>query len=117
MKNQFEFKPFDQVLVRDSEQGIWKAGIFSHYEKESNMPYICIGSFYAQCIPYNEETAHLIGTSKPYIEPEPVEWHVHSRNDLKTYDFTTKEFEQFLTNIVKNNKGFADFRVKYTPNN
>lgn len=65
-QNQFEFKPFDQVLVRDTEQGNWKVGIYSHYEKESAMPYVCIGSFYAQCIPYNENTAHLVGTNKPY---------------------------------------------------
>ena len=115
MKNQFEFKPFDQVLVRDSEQGIWKAGIFSHYEKESNMPYICIGSFYTQCIPYNEETAHLIGTNKPYKEPEPIAWYVVSRDGLEKYNFTTKEFEQFLTNIVVKNKDVTDFRIRYIP--
>ena len=37
MKNQFEFKPFDQVLVRDDDQSIWKAGIYSHFENNHNV--------------------------------------------------------------------------------
>lgn len=58
-----EFKPFDKVLVRDSNDHEWKAGIFSHYSEGVNYPFICIGCGYGYCIPYNEETKHLLGTA------------------------------------------------------
>lgn len=58
-----EFKPFDKVLVRDSNDHEWKAGIFSHYSEGVNYPFICIGCGYGYCIPYNEETKHLLGTT------------------------------------------------------
>lgn len=58
-----EFKPFDKVLVRDSNDHEWKAGIFSHYGEGLNYPFICVGCGYGYCIPYNEETAHLLGTT------------------------------------------------------
>lgn len=114
MENQFQFKPFDQVLVRDTVQDTWKVNIFSHYDEKSNT-YVCVGSYYIHCIPYNEETKYLLGTIKPYKKPEPIEWYVDSRDGLEKYDFTTKEFEQFLTNVVVNNKDVTDFRVRYVP--
>lgn len=58
-----EFKPFDKVLVRDSNDHEWKAGIFSHYGEGLNYPFICVGCGYGYCIPYNEETKHLLGTT------------------------------------------------------
>lgn len=69
------FKPFDKVLVRDNNDEQWRASFFSHYEPDENMPFqvpfITGGHAYFQCIPYNEETAHLVGTTgmppKKYI--------------------------------------------------
>ena len=63
-----EFKPFDKVLVRDNEE-IWKAAFFSHYVKNRIYRYLTTGNIsYEECIPYNEETKHLLGTDKPYIK-------------------------------------------------
>lgn len=58
-----EFKAFDKVLVRDSNDYKWKAGFFSHYSEGLNYPFICVGGGYGQCIPYNEDTKHLLGTT------------------------------------------------------
>lgn len=58
-----EFKAFDKVLVRDSNDYKWKAGFFSHYSEGLNYPFICVGGSYGQCIPYNEDTKHLLGTT------------------------------------------------------
>ena len=109
-----QFKPFDQVLVRDCEQHAWKAGIYSHYDKESHT-YVCAGSYYIQCIPYNENTAHLIGTSKPYKEPEPKVWQIMSTgyNDI----MTSEELSNFIKTAVINNKDITDFRIRYIDNN
>lgn len=50
-------KVFDKVLVRDSNEGMWSASIFSHIWVNK---YICIGVWYNQCIPY-EGNEHLLG--------------------------------------------------------
>lgn len=31
-----QFKPFDQVLVRDSNQGQWRASVYSHLTDNNN---------------------------------------------------------------------------------
>ena len=56
-------KPFDKVLVRDYCDEEWLAEIFSRHFKDSEYPYtdICLNS-YKRCIPYNDETKHLVGT-------------------------------------------------------
>ena len=58
-------KPFDKVLVRDYCDDEWLAGIFSKYFKDSKYPYtdICLNS-YKRCIPYNNDTKHLVNTTK-----------------------------------------------------
>lgn len=58
-------KPFDKVLVRDSDNCYWKAGIYSHYNGNcAEYEYVCVGNLYRQCIPYNDDTKHLVGTNK-----------------------------------------------------
>lgn len=58
-------KPFDKVLVRDYCTDEWLAQIFTRYFKYRKYPYvdICLNS-YTYCIPYNEETKHLVGTTE-----------------------------------------------------
>ena len=61
----FEFKPFDKVLVRDSIGETWIADIFSNYRKDLDYFYTTLGGSTCKCcIPYNEQTAHLLGTTK-----------------------------------------------------
>ena len=62
-------QPFDRILVRFSGNLNWQIGLFGYkYEKliYSN------GTVYYQCVPYNEETKHLIGTSNDC--PEYYKW-------------------------------------------
>ena len=65
------FKPFDKVLSRDSSHELWIAKIYSHFDKGQKYPFYTTSGIYKQCIPYNEETAHLVGTTdmppKKYI--------------------------------------------------
>ena len=57
-------KPFDRVLVRDKDNENWNCGLFSHKEDASyTYHYRCIGTPYIYCIPYNEDTKHLVGTA------------------------------------------------------
>ena len=55
-------KPFDKVLVKVTNPK-WKAALFSHYDNDYMNPYVCIGNAYKYCIPYNDETKHLVGTT------------------------------------------------------
>lgn len=60
-KQEYEFKPFDKVLVKDhDEDSEWRCDLFSR--KNEDGLYICVGSIYEQCIPY-EGNEHLLGTT------------------------------------------------------
>ena len=56
-------QPFDKVLVRDINNDTWGCSLFSHIIKRESFPYRCVGSSYTYCVPYNEDTKHLIGTT------------------------------------------------------
>lgn len=54
-------KPFNKVVVRCGKADKWSIDFFSY--KVSN-GYICTGdAWFGYCLPYNEETAHLLGTT------------------------------------------------------
>lgn len=56
-------KPFDKVITRVDVNAIWTANIFSHVDQYGEYVTIgCVGG-YPYCLPYNEETAKLIGTT------------------------------------------------------
>ena len=59
-------QPFDKVLARDTDYSNWRCGLFSHYNKDDGIQYPCItiGGAFSICIPYNEDTKHLVGTTK-----------------------------------------------------
>lgn len=61
LKPKVELKPFDKVLVRDFGSQAWQVSLFGY--KDSDFYYCCNGCGWNQCIPYNEETAHLLGTT------------------------------------------------------
>ena len=55
-------KPFSMILARFSETGIWYCDFFSFIEKDGvNLIKGC-AAYYRHCIPYNDETKHLVGT-------------------------------------------------------
>lgn len=53
-------QPFDKVLVRDSDNSFWKCNFLSQM---FNHTAYCVGSYWDQMIPYNDETKHLLGTT------------------------------------------------------
>lgn len=63
LKPKCEFKPFDKVLSRRCSEDYWVLNFYSHKSHKTDY-HICIdGSSNLYCIPYNEETAHLLGTT------------------------------------------------------
>lgn len=69
-----QFKPFDKVVVRDDYDDKWTVNFFSYklfsddgYGNIQTL-YYCVDASYCQILPYNEETAKLIGTTDNYEE-------------------------------------------------
>ena len=65
-----EFQPFDKVLVRDYDYQIWTPTFFGFFcqDEGERYPYDTTHGAYRCCIPYNEKTKHLLGTTEPYTE-------------------------------------------------
>ena len=65
LKPNVELKPFDNVLVRDGKDEIWEPAFFFRNRPELNVyKYQTVGGeSRVYCIPFNEETSKLIGTS------------------------------------------------------
>ena len=63
LKKKWTPNPFDRVITRNADDDIWTANIFSHMDSHGEYVTIgCVGG-YTYCIPYNEVTAKLIGTT------------------------------------------------------
>ena len=56
-----ELKPFDKVLVRDSESDEWRANLFGYISEDGY--YCCVFASWVYCIPYAGND-HLLGTTK-----------------------------------------------------
>lgn len=58
-------KAFNKVLIRDNCAQNWRCDFFSHIiDGERVFKYIAIASANRYCIPYNDETKHLVGTTE-----------------------------------------------------
>ena len=56
-------QPFDKVLVRDNNDNKWECSLFSRIINHESFPFKCVSSAFRYCIPYNEDTKHLVGTT------------------------------------------------------
>ena len=54
--------PFDRVLARNHGSHRWTCDLFSDIIDGNECMYHCIGSYYRYCIPYNDDTKHLVDT-------------------------------------------------------
>lgn len=58
-----EFKVFEKVLVRESKTDEWTPNFFFKIHRDDERYVMVCGDMYNYCIPYNEETSHLLGTT------------------------------------------------------
>ena len=54
--------PFDKVLVRDSDGCRWRCAFYSHTRGNKEYKYMTMHLGYKRCIPYNNDTEHLLDT-------------------------------------------------------
>lgn len=57
-------QPFDKVLVRDNNDNKWECSLFSRIINHESFPFKCVSSAFRYCIPYNDDTKHLMGTKE-----------------------------------------------------
>ena len=55
-------QPYDKVLVRYTDAKPWKCAFYSY--RTAIYKYTTSDSAYIYCIPYNDETKHLVGTNE-----------------------------------------------------
>ena len=56
-------KPFDRILARNHNDETWSCRVFSHIVEGGVYKFATITNSCKQCIPYNDETKHLVGTT------------------------------------------------------
>ena len=54
MNNDFTFKPYEKVLVRESKKSVWIATLYSNYVKRNKMfKHRCVDCYvHLYCIPF-----------------------------------------------------------------
>ena len=60
-------QPYMKVLVRDTNDSQWRCAFYSHKRETEDSPYkyVATSSFGSVCcIPYNDDTKHLVGTAE-----------------------------------------------------
>ena len=60
-------QPYMKVLVRDAPVKCWRCSFFSHKNvntESSQYKYATPDNSYVYCIPYNDDTKHLVGTKE-----------------------------------------------------
>lgn len=61
-----ELKPFDKVLVRDRDDERWEIEFFGYYDEDEQNYVVLAGIRWNYCIPYNDSTKHLLGTTEEW---------------------------------------------------
>ena len=56
-------KTFDRVLTRHFDDERWEINFYSYTNPNWIWPYTCMDKSYKYCIPYNDDTKHLVGTT------------------------------------------------------
>lgn len=54
-------RPFDRVLIRANNKTVWEPDFFGYIDGNWIM---CVAAGSAKCVPYNDDTKHLVGTSE-----------------------------------------------------
>ena len=64
IKKEYQFKPFDRVLVRDEIEETWEINFLSHKAFKYD-GYQCLDRCYLYCVPYNGNEELLGTTNSP----------------------------------------------------
>lgn len=68
IRKEYNLKPFQKVLCRDHVKNKWTGDFFLY--KFEDGKFCCVSFNWVYCIPYNEQTKHLLNTNENW-EPQP----------------------------------------------
>jgi hypothetical protein len=57
-------QPFDKVLARDFNNEKWHCDFYESYSEGDYYQFKTINNCYTQCVPYNDETKHLVNKTE-----------------------------------------------------
>lgn len=57
-------KPFDRILARNGHSENWNCDIFSNIYDNEPYKYNTVSNYWKYCIPYNDDTKHLVGINE-----------------------------------------------------
>ncbi len=66
------FQPFDKILARDRDNADWYCDFFACLRRGEPYPVVTVSNLWRCCVPYNEDTKHLIDTTDE--APEFYRW-------------------------------------------
>lgn len=65
-------QPFDKILARDQDNTDWYCDFFACLRRREPYPVVTVSNLWRCCVPYNEDTKHLIDTADE--APEYYRW-------------------------------------------
>lgn len=68
LKQKIKLQPFAKVLVRDYKDEVWRPSFYGCKYDNKSFSYVTALGIFKYCIPYNENTKHLLGTTESYKE-------------------------------------------------
>lgn len=68
LKQKIKLQPFAKVLVRDYKDEVWRPSFYGCKYGNKIFSYVTALGIFKYCIPYNEKTKHLLGTTESYKE-------------------------------------------------
>jgi len=105
--SEVKFEPFQQILARVTHSKIWFATLFSHYTEDGEIATSTAHLFSPDAVlPYNDNTAHLLGTTDDPTPPEP-EFKFGDHVEVRA-----KESDPWEKAIFLRKKGYGYFIIK-----
>lgn len=65
-------QPYDRLLARDKDDDFWHCDFFEYLSKGRPCPVVAVSDCWKCCVPYNDDTKHLLGTCQE--APEYYRW-------------------------------------------
>ena len=93
--SEYQFEPYQKVLVRDDECSKWEVSFFGYITDDEHYKYRCVGSSWAYCIPY-EGNEHLLNTdTNPEPRFRPRKGQLVAVKDSENEHYVVRKFSHF----------------------
>lgn len=92
------FMPFEKVLVRNSEQELWRPDFFWRYSLPGNKEYKTFNGYFKQCVPYLGHEDLLDTVTNPEKTEKFKKYDLVCVRDSEEYPWLVRVFSKFSSN-------------------